>query len=291
MTEPLSKHWPEDDPLLPLRNWSWDILPEQDRFAFTIAYAAYQRKFKHVQVICGEFDSLVTRAERLLQHWSASPGEETQSIVLVPFNEIGLESENLLIHLNMLMDRISQLIVFWYPRKQRDEIPYRSFDAHRKFFLKDRGARVDHEYCQFIRQNTEWFIPLLKNPRDDLVVHFPKAESIHLGGDVRIDLLGTTQKSRIFHLLKEHAPQEWADLVEEFQQKDGFIPDGGPVQGAIKVLEGVDSLSEGDKETVKKARQHVGGSLPDLTRLLDSVWSYLTFIKEHFASRLPLLGI
>lgn len=95
--------------------------------------------------------------------------EQVYDLYMKTLEEIKLDYENFFLHARILMDRLCYLTRFLFPR---DNLPYRTFNRHREYFLM-RHAIPNYlkGYSEYMAQNSGWFGLLLKTTRDFLIVH------------------------------------------------------------------------------------------------------------------------
>ncbi|MEM1558291.1 MAG: hypothetical protein QXG12_06835 [Thermoproteota archaeon] len=179
-------------------------------------------------------------------------GESTEFLFPIPFSEIELEIENLYIHLRILLDGIANLIPLFYEKKIHGKIPTKSFNKHWEFFIKT--TCINDEYAKYMRERMGWFKPLLKDPRDDYIVHKPKTESIGMeaSGLPNIMLSGFLRKNdrdRICELLEKHSLKQISKPLKL----------GAPLDEALTSLEKISNkLTEEERNFIKRARQLAG---------------------------------
>ena len=77
-------------------------------------------------------------------------------------------------YLRIQADTFAELVTFFYPGRDRDQIPSDSFRTQRKWFIK-RDPNFDPEYTAILLANSEWFDLLAgdipKGLRDVIVHH------------------------------------------------------------------------------------------------------------------------
>lgn len=271
--------WNKHPELIALRNLYWKTVHDKEdvgNFGFTFAWCS--RKYGHIAIICRRLDSLISLSHEALKSLGDSPEFRYPA---VPFDEIELEEENLYLHLRILLDAFTNLIPLFYEKKTRNEIPTKSFNKQRNFFMKNT-CPVNDGYAKYIRERTDWFKPLLKDPRDDYIVHKSKASSISMG-------TGEPPKITLYGFLRESDRKRVEELLEKHSLKQESEPlkMGTPLDEALTSLEKIcGKLTKEEQNFVKRIRQDAGGSLLAIGEILQHVTDYIDFICAYFSSQL-----
>jgi hypothetical protein len=163
------------DDLNCLLNEVWEkmysrIDSESVSWQFGFAIASFRDKFAHLKLIHFRINEGINNIK--IEMNDSKRGDVFYGY---GFDTLSLDVEDFFIHSRILMDRITNLVKFFFKKG----IPhYDSFYEHRKYFLEPKNIpwQIDEEYAKYIREETSWFQDL-RNARDDSIVHLHKNSS------------------------------------------------------------------------------------------------------------------
>ena len=247
------------------------------QFGFTIA--SFCDKFDHLKLIHSRINEGINNIKIEMNNC-----ERGDVFYGYGFVTLSLDVEDFFIHSRILMDRITNLVKFFFEK----EIPhYDSFSDHRKFFLKSENNpwQIDEEYAKYIREETSWFLDL-RNARDDSIVHFHKK-----GKGKSLALI----KGKVQCCITGYSSDKDQDKLKDIFEKNNMpVPDlraMGPVDKALTILEHNNRLKHKDNESKENKRlsgirQGIRGELPDIDSLLANILAFIEFFGAHFLQKL-----
>ena len=226
-----------------------------------------------------------------LYHPEAEKREPTpeESEILNTWREhrlrLNLDVEDWFIHSHILFDKFARFSkkLMQLVSKTREEpklaqnIPDRSFDKHRKFFLSQKMTLLpDIEYADIIRENTSWYIKELKNIRDDLIQHeiVPRFWGYWISRDK-------------IHLSRFRHNQELLEILYELRDK--YIPVYRQLEGERNFFtlfsffeKHIDELEKKDCKRIDHVRKSYGARFPDIPTLFSKMSNFFSRVNDHF---------
>jgi len=203
---------------------------------------------------------------------------------------LNLDVEDWFIHSYILMDKFAKFakrlmqLISKTPQELKlvRRIPDRSFDKHRKFFLKseNQGLITDTEYAEIIRKNTSWYVKELKNIRDDLIQHeiVPRFWAYCVSKD-------SPQLSRF-----RHNPKLLEILYELRDKYTSAFPQIEGERNFFRLFsffeKHIDELEDNDVKRVEHVRKLYGARFPDIPTLFDKMSDFFSLVNDHFVAEI-----
>ncbi len=181
-----------------------------------------------------------------------------------------LDVADFFIHANILMDQIGKLVSLFLGLSNTS----RSFSKHKSSFLKnDFGNK---KYKRYIL-NTNWYERLLKNPRDDLIVHpYPLLWTDAAVGGILVSV------SRI-SLDKKSLAKQLDKLKLKYQGKITSLQSEISYQIILDLLlEKINELEKDDQHRITIIFKNWGRILPPLDKVSKHIFDYISFVSKNF---------
>jgi hypothetical protein len=217
--------------------------------------------------------------------------EETQ--ILERYSQqwclLNLDMEDWFLHGHILMEKFSKLARELLILTSKDEesvkhtrnIPFRSFHDHINFFLNPENTNIDDDgYCKILTEATSWYIPDLKDVRDDLIQHEIVARFWGYSSSsskLKISRFRYSEKTKdeLYALRDKYAPI-YLGLANE---KSFF--------GLLSLFEKkVIKMEPHESERVKQIRKTYGRDFPDIPILYSKMNHFFSKVNDHFTSLL-----
>jgi hypothetical protein len=299
---PLPK-WDWPNPLTPFLEDLEDKLPPQEKEDFEGAIVRYNLKYNHLSVIWARLSASVlifdarskimmdaakrngrlSSEERKLMHLAVEAG--------IPYS---LDYEDFFIHSKILLDRAVYFIRFFYPElKDVKEIKdvTTDFTGYRLFFLRTVPYRRDEDYARYIRENTAWYESTLRNYRNNFVIHDKDligAGTVHNPGESPRPI----RRPAKLHS-EEESKEQWEVLLALRERYLEVVPKlkNTPLN-TWEVLDVLDSnsalLRPEDRAILNRLHLFLGGKMPDLSNVLNSILEFLRFMTDNFEGSDPV---
>ena len=197
-------------------------------------------------------------------------------------NQYSLDHEDLLLHSRILLDRIAHLAHKLIGDRQ---LPWDSFADQRKCLCRKENIpyEADEEYAGYVRDKTRWFGPLIKDYRDDFIVHNQNAFPFGI-------LSGPAGFPRPF--LRSEAeshqqPSSTESLLALREKYASRIPNVATVvpnvHELVEVFEkNANRIDESDLRILTNAKRLVGSKLPDPNEVKTNLQDFVRFVDQHF---------
>lgn len=302
---PLPK-WDWSNPLIPFLEHLETKVPESEKDDLEGAFVRYNLKYIHLSLIWTRLSASVlifdARSKTMMD--SATRGgnlskEEAKVMHLAFEAEIpySLDYEDFFIHAKILLDRAIYFTRFSYPDlkdvKDIREVTT-DFTGHRLFFLMTNPYQNDEEYGKYVRENTAWYESTLRNYRNRFVIHDKDligAGTLHNPGESPRQIRRPARSPT-----EEDSKTHWEMLLalrEKYLEKVPRLK-GTPLN-VWELLDVFDAhsvlLRPEDRRTLNELHLFMGGKMPDLSSLMNSMLDFLRFFGEHFSGRLERVHV
>jgi hypothetical protein len=203
-------------------------------------------------------------------------------IYAIFLEQYDLDYEDFLIHSKILLDRIAFLMHHLLADAQ---LPSRSFTAQRKYLLspEHNPYKLGEKYASYVRRRMNWFEPLLKEYRDQFVVHSVKYwpyATLSNPGQVPRPIKRPIGES----LVDDTALKKLMDLQGRYEKA---IPGlSGVPMNNYELLDFLethsDDLTEADLRVLSEIRPSSGAKLPDPNQIASHILQFVEFLDENF---------
>lgn len=199
---------------------------------------------------------------------------------------LNLDIEDWFIHSYLLMDKFAKFVkrltqlISKTPQelKLANDIPDRSFEKHRKFYLNSKKQRqiTDTGYAEIIRKNTTWYIKELKNIRDDLIQHetVPRFWGYNVSRN-RMRLSRFRHDPKLLEILYE-LRDKYAPIYPQLEGERNFFTLFAFFE------EHIGNLDDKDVKRVEHVRKSYGSRFPDIPKLYNKMSNFFCLVNKHF---------
>ena len=163
--------------------------------------------------------------------------------------------------------------------KQRKNIPFKDFNSHLKYYLKENNDNITQseiKYRDIIKNETEWYINDLKNIRDDLVQHpvSPKMWSY--------DVTEKGVNLSRFNPFRENIINKLYELRDKNKEKYPEIKDEDNLYKLLIFFEKkIKQLDDTDVQLVDNQRKSLGGDFPEIPPLFEKITHFFYLTQEY----------
>lgn len=204
---------------------------------------------------------------------------------------LNLDVEDWFIHSHILMDKFAKFakrliqVISKTPEELElaKHIPDRSFDKHRKFFLRSQNQTMltDSVYAELIREKTNWFIKELKNIRDDLIQHeiVPRFWGYWRVSQDNVRLSRFRHDPKLLEILYE-LRDKYTSAYPQIKGEKNFFTLFSFFEKRIDKLEG------NDAKRVEHVRKLYGARFPDIPTLFGKMSHFFSLVNDHFVAEI-----